>query len=41
MTYPSCTEMSDDGTTCGECFYCENRKCGFEDAKVPDPTKYK
>lgn len=41
MTYPSCDEMSDDGTCCGECFFCENRKSGFEDAKLPDPTKYK
>jgi 7-cyano-7-deazaguanine synthase len=41
MTYPSCDEMSDDGTSCGECFFCENRKGGFEDADLPDPTKYK
>ena len=41
MTYPSCEEMADEGTSCGECLYCENRKTGFEDASVPDPTKYK
>jgi 7-cyano-7-deazaguanine synthase len=41
MTYPSCEDMSDDGTCCGECFFCENRKGGFEDAGMPDPTTYK
>jgi 7-cyano-7-deazaguanine synthase len=41
MTYPSCQEMSADGTSCGECFFCENRKGGFEDAGIPDPAKYK
>ncbi len=41
MTYPGCEEMADDGTSCGECFYCENRKGGFEEANIPDPTKYK
>ena len=41
MTYPSCDEMRDDGTSCGECFFCENRKGGFEDAGIPDPAKYK
>jgi len=41
ITYPSCDEMNDDGTCCGECFFCENRKGGFEDADFPDPTIYK
>ena len=41
LTYPSCDEISDDGTCCGECLFCENRKGGFEDADLPDPTKYK
>ena len=41
MTYPGCEEMDNDGTCCGECFFCENRKGGFEDAGMPDPTKYK
>ena len=40
MTYSSCPEMTDDGTACGECLYCENRRCGFEEAGVHDPTKY-
>ena len=41
MTYPGCREMSADGTCCGECVFCENRKGGFEDAGIPDPTHYK
>ena len=41
MTYPGCEEMADDGTSCGDCLYCENRKIGFEDANISDPTKYK
>jgi 7-cyano-7-deazaguanine synthase len=41
MTYPGCEEMTEDGISCGECFFCENRKGGFEDANIPDPTKYK
>ena len=41
MTYPGCEEMTEEGISCGECFFCENRKGGFEDASIPDPTKYK
>ena len=37
----SCYNPSDDGDACGKCDSCHYRKEGFNEAGVPDPTKYK
>jgi len=37
----SCYQVDEDGGACGVCDSCRFRKDGFENAKVPDPTRYK
>ena len=39
MTH-SCYDPSADGKACGQCDSCLLRKKGFQEAGVPDPTKY-
>jgi 7-cyano-7-deazaguanine synthase len=36
----SCYDPSPEGLACGACDSCVLRRNGFEDAGVPDPTKY-
>jgi 7-cyano-7-deazaguanine synthase len=36
----SCYDPSPEGLACGACDSCVLRRKGFEDASVPDPTKY-
>jgi 7-cyano-7-deazaguanine synthase len=36
----SCYSADADGRACGECDSCRLRKKGFEDAGLPDPTRY-
>jgi 7-cyano-7-deazaguanine synthase len=36
----SCYDPSADGRHCGHCDSCLLRKSGFQDAGVPDPTRY-
>ena len=36
----SCYQVSPDGLACGKCDSCRLRKAGFENAGLPDPTKY-
>ncbi len=37
----SCYDPDMDSRACGECDSCVLRKKGFEDAGIPDPTRYK
>ena len=37
----SCYQATDDGRACGQCDACRLRRTGFEQAAVPDPTRYK
>lgn len=37
----SCYQADEDGFACGKCDSCRLRKVGFEEAGVPDPTKYR
>ncbi|HEY0883430.1 MAG TPA: 7-cyano-7-deazaguanine synthase, partial [Archangium sp.] len=36
----SCYDPSPEGLACGRCDSCLLRKKGFEEAGVPDPTRY-
>ena len=36
----SCYDPSPDGAACGRCDSCALRRKGFEEAGVPDPTRY-
>ena len=36
----SCREPDEEGRACGECISCEYRKDAFEEAKIPDSTRY-
>ena len=36
----SCYDPAADGAACGECDACRLRTKGFEDAGLPDPTRY-
>jgi 7-cyano-7-deazaguanine synthase len=36
----SCYDPDDNGAACGRCDSCRLRKKGFEQAGVPDPTRY-
>lgn len=36
----SCYDPSPEGLACGTCDSCLIRKRGFQDAAVPDPTRY-
>lgn len=37
----SCYQATDEGVACGACDACRLRRSGFEQAAVPDPTRYK
>lgn len=37
----SCYQANEAGEACGECDSCRLRKKGFEEAGVPDPTRYR
>jgi len=37
----SCYDPDDTGAACGACDSCQLRKQGFQQANVPDPTRYK
>ncbi|MFW2404443.1 MAG: 7-cyano-7-deazaguanine synthase QueC [Gammaproteobacteria bacterium] len=36
----SCYQADEDGRACGVCDACRLRRAGFEEAGVPDPTRY-
>jgi 7-cyano-7-deazaguanine synthase len=36
----SCYDPTPEGEACGHCDSCQLRKKGFDDAGVPDPTRY-
>lgn len=36
----SCYQADDDGRACGRCDSCRLRAVGFDEAGVPDPTRY-
>lgn len=36
----SCYQATEQGLACGKCDSCRLRRQGFEDAGVPDPTRY-
>jgi 7-cyano-7-deazaguanine synthase len=36
----SCYDPAADGAACGHCDSCQLRRAGFEEASIPDPTRY-
>lgn len=36
----TCYKATSEGLACGKCDSCHFRKKGFEEAKIPDPTRY-
>ena len=36
----SCYQANDEGEACGHCDSCQLRRKGFEEAGLPDPTRY-
>jgi 7-cyano-7-deazaguanine synthase len=36
----SCYDPNPDGLACGSCDSCQLRRRGFQDAGIPDPTRY-
>jgi 7-cyano-7-deazaguanine synthase len=40
-TTVSCYQADDQGRACGRCDACRLRRQGFDDAGVPDPTRYR
>jgi 7-cyano-7-deazaguanine synthase len=36
----SCYQPTNDGLACGRCDACRLRRGGFEEASIPDPTRY-
>lgn len=36
----SCYDTTDNGEACGECDACILRRNGFQEAQIPDPTRY-
>ncbi|MGB1142594.1 MAG: 7-cyano-7-deazaguanine synthase QueC [Halioglobus sp.] len=36
----SCYQATDEGLACGRCDSCRLRRQGFEEAGIPDPTRY-
>ncbi len=40
-TTVSCYQATDEGLACGVCDACRLRRSGFDDAGVPDPTRYR
>jgi len=36
----SCYQATDEGQACGRCDSCRLRRQGFEEAGIPDPTRY-
>ena len=37
----SCYQADENGQACGLCDSCRLRRKGFEEAQMPDPTRYK
>ena len=37
----SCYQADGTGAACGACDSCRLRRAGFEDAGIPDPTRYR
>jgi len=37
----SCYDPAPDGAACGQCDSCQLRRRGFEQAGIPDPTRYR
>lgn len=40
-TTVSCYQADDQGRACGRCDACRLRRQGFDDAGIPDPTRYR
>ncbi len=36
----SCYQANEQGEACGHCDSCQLRRAGFEEADIPDPTRY-
>lgn len=37
----SCYQADEEGHACGVCAACRLRRAGFEEAEIPDPTRYR